>query len=48
MRTEISRIWLENEEVAEERLAHEIGYCAEVYRRRVAEEEEIEREIGRI
>lgn len=45
MRTEISRIWLENEEIAERRLAYEIGYCPEVYRRRVAEEEKIERNL---
>ena len=42
MRTEISRIWLENEAVAERKMANELGYCVEVYRRRVAEEEDIE------
>ena len=42
----INRLWLENEKVKDERIAWEMGYCVEVYRRRVAEEEKIEREIN--
>ena len=43
-----SNIWLKNEEVSERRIAWDLGYCVEVYRIRVAEEERIEKEIGGI
>jgi len=48
MRIGESKIYLENEIVKEQRMAWDLGYCVEVYRRRVVEEERLEREIGGI
>ena len=48
MRTQISTVWMENEQVADRKMAYEMGYSEEVYRARITEEERIERELNNL
>ena len=48
MRNEINKIWMENEQVADERMANEMGYCIGAYRQKIREEEQIERDMEMI
>ena len=45
MRNQISKIWMENEQISDERMANELGYCIGAYNQKIRDEEQIERDL---